>query len=90
MNTWRGRGKGREGGLWTNSIVRKQTEIAFVTALAQQTLLPSTMAISLSFNHHTQEHSPFDVSKSRLRISSNVKNYVLVVPANDEAASGVF
>ena len=89
MNTWRGRRKGREGGLWTNSIVRKQTEIAFVT-LAQQTLLPSTMAISLSFNHHTQEHSPLDVSKSRLRISSNVKNYVLVVPTNDEAASGVF
>jgi hypothetical protein len=34
------------------------------------------MAISSSFNRHTQRHSPLDVSKSRLRIvSSNLNNH---------------
>jgi hypothetical protein len=72
--------------------VRRQIEIAFVTVrLAQQTLLLSTMAISSSLNRQTQQNSPLDVSKSRLRIvSSNLKNHVSVVTNNDEAAIGVF
>jgi hypothetical protein len=80
------RGRGETAGF--EPIVRKQIEIAFVT-LAQQTLLPSTIAISSSFNRQTQRHSPLAVSKCRLRIvSSNINNHVSAVTTNDEA--GVF
>jgi hypothetical protein len=57
-------------------MVRKQIEIAFVT-LAQQTLLPSTMAISSPFNRQTQRHSP--LKKLPSHFSSNIKNYISVV-----------